>query len=119
MATTTQKRAAKGGEFGANGAWYEGGKFINTIEENGKRQVKKRSKARKVQVKPYVWVESDKQPLFSMVGDVADYVDRYDRNCDKIKPFMPVFLSGQKTSMTLEECQAACDRYNDGELFFE
>ena len=30
---TTQKRAAKGGEFGANGEFYTGGKFINTVEE--------------------------------------------------------------------------------------
>lgn len=26
----TQRRAAAGGEFGANGEWYEGGKFIAT-----------------------------------------------------------------------------------------
>ena len=33
---TTQKRAAKGGEIGANGEFYAGGKFINTVEENSK-----------------------------------------------------------------------------------
>jgi hypothetical protein len=33
----TKSRAAKGGEFGANGEWYEGGKFINTVAENAKR----------------------------------------------------------------------------------
>jgi len=32
------KRAAKGGEMGANGEWYEGGKFINTVPENRKRE---------------------------------------------------------------------------------
>lgn len=35
--TTTHSRAKKGGEFGANGEWYEGGKFINTVPENAKR----------------------------------------------------------------------------------
>lgn len=30
--TTTQRRAAAGGEFGANGEWYDGGKFIATQE---------------------------------------------------------------------------------------
>jgi hypothetical protein len=119
MAVKTQKRAAKGGEFGANGEWYEGGKFINTIEENGKREVKKQAnKVRKVQVRPYVWVESDKRPLMQMVGIGAQWIDRW--NPEKgIKPFMPYFESGYPTWMTLEECQAACDRYNAGELFFE
>lgn len=35
---TTHSRAAKGGQFGANGEWYDGGKFINTVAENGKKQ---------------------------------------------------------------------------------
>ncbi len=30
--TTTQRRAVAGGEFGANGEWYDGGKFIATQE---------------------------------------------------------------------------------------
>lgn len=29
---TGQRRAKAGGEFGANGEWYEGGKFIATLE---------------------------------------------------------------------------------------
>lgn len=33
---TGQKRAAVGGEFGANGEWYEGGKFIAT-RDNAKQ----------------------------------------------------------------------------------
>ena len=118
MAVKTQKRAAKGGEFGANGAWYEGGKFINTIEENGKREVKKRSKVRKVQVRPYVWVESDKRPLYQMVGFYAQWIDSYQPE-KGMKPFMPNWKNGRDPGMTLEECQAACDRYNAGELFFE
>lgn len=33
----TQRRAKAGGEFGANGDWYEGGKFIATEEDTIKR----------------------------------------------------------------------------------
>lgn len=36
MSTTDQKRAKPGGEFGANGEWYEGGKFIATQEDTVK-----------------------------------------------------------------------------------
>lgn len=32
MDETTQRRAKVGGEYGANGEWYEGGKFIATHE---------------------------------------------------------------------------------------
>lgn len=35
--TTTQRRAKAGGEYGANGEWYEGGKFIATEEDTIKR----------------------------------------------------------------------------------
>lgn len=55
MTTATQKRAAVGGEFGANGEWYEGGKFINTVEENAKGKAKKRTTTRKQEIAPYVW----------------------------------------------------------------
>lgn len=34
--TTTQRRAQAGGEIGANGEWYEGGKFIATQENTVK-----------------------------------------------------------------------------------
>lgn len=33
MNNDTQRRAKAGGEFGANGEWYEGGKFIATQED--------------------------------------------------------------------------------------
>ena len=55
MATATQKRAAVGGEFGANGEWYEGGEFINTVADNAKRNAKKRNTTRKQEIAPYVW----------------------------------------------------------------
>ena len=55
MATKTQKRASVGGEFGANGEWYDGGKFINTVEENAKGKAKKRTATRKQEIAPYVW----------------------------------------------------------------
>jgi len=36
MNTTIQRRARAGGEVGANGEWYEGGKFIATREDTVK-----------------------------------------------------------------------------------
>lgn len=34
------KRAPKGGAIGANGEFYEGGKFINTVPKNAKYVVR-------------------------------------------------------------------------------
>jgi hypothetical protein len=52
---TTTKRAAKGGEFGANGEWYEGGKFINTVAANRKKEGSSSRRTGKQEIAPYVW----------------------------------------------------------------
>ena len=115
---TTTKRAAKGGEVGANGEFYEGGKFINTIPENSKKEGSKpKGKPRKVQIEPYVWVFAieGKRPIFSIVGTGANYCDRY--NIAKgICPYEPCFTNGVMfTGTTYAEVKAMCDRYNAGE----
>jgi len=74
--TTTQTRAKVGGEVGANGEFYEGGKFLNTVADKGKGKPAK-AKARKVQIECGVWVVSDRTPIFQMVGAQAGYIDRY------------------------------------------
>ena len=63
--TTTHSRAKKGGEYGANGEWYEGGKFIATTERP-KAQVKIRG-ARKVEIEPCVWVESAAGSIYNEI----------------------------------------------------
>lgn len=69
---TTQKRAAKGGEFGANGEFYTGGKFINTVEENSKSLKVAKKATRKQEVAPYVWeVQPEgKISIFSRISGV-------------------------------------------------
>ena len=102
------KQAKVGGEFGANGEWYDGGKFINTIPENQKKEGSTKRKPRKVQVEPYKWVidPEGRTPIFSIVGNVAQLT------ATGIQPFPPgVAYYGE----SLENVQAFCDRYNAGE----
>ena len=116
---TTTKRAAKGGEFGANGEWYEGGKFINTIAENAKKEGSKPRRAHKIQIEPYVWVEvaGDEKAIFSIIGTGAAWIDRNDP-AKGIAPYMPAFRSGvMYNGTTLEEVQTLCDRWNAGERY--
>ena len=115
----TTKRAAKGGEFGANGEWYEGGKFINTIPENRKREGSSARRPHKIQIEPYKWVEvtGDEKAIFSIVGTGAGWIDRNDP-AKGIEPYMPAFRNGvMYNGTTLEEVQILCDRYNAGERY--
>lgn len=64
---TKQKRAKSGGEYGANGEWYEGGKFIATADRQ-KRKTQHR-KGRKVEIEPYVWVQdTGRTPIMRRYG---------------------------------------------------
>lgn len=113
---TSTKRAAKGGELGANGEWYEGGKFIATTDREKKLgSTPKAAKSRKVQIEPYVWVVDTRRPLFSFVGVGAEY----DRQTKTMRPYMPAFENFGGGVMyngtTIEEIQAICDRFNAGE----
>ena len=49
------QRAPKGGAYGANGEWYEGGKFIATTK-HPKRHGSYKPKGR-VEIEPYVYAE--------------------------------------------------------------
>ncbi len=116
---TTQKRAAANGEFGANGEWYEGGRFINTVPENAKKHGSVARKPRKIQIEPYTWVQvtGDEKAIFSIVGTGAEYIDRRDPS-KGIRPYMPAFNSGvMYTGTAIEEVQTLCDRYNAGERY--
>ena len=67
---TTQRRAKAGGEEGANGDWYEGGKFIATTDHE-KRAAKRVKGTGRVEVEPFRWEqppEPDMRPLFGLMG---------------------------------------------------
>ena len=111
-ATTTQTRAPAGGSYGANGEWYEGGKFINTVAKNGKRTGAASKASRKQEIEPYTWAfppEPGKMSLYA-----------------RSRVFM-TFLSGQAApadlkqvtldyyGLTLEQLQAWADQYNAGQ----
>jgi hypothetical protein len=119
MGTTNgTKRAAKGGEIGANGEFYEGGKFINTIPENSKKEGSHpKAKARKVQVAPYRWESNDgtKVAIFAMVGAQAQYVDRYAAKLE-IEP-SPAGVAYYGDDFHGHKVADLCARWNAGELW--
>jgi hypothetical protein len=111
MTTGTKRRAAKGGEFGANGEWYEGGKFINTVPENQKKHGShKGSGIRKVEIAPYEWVMSDgKKSIYQNLAGIHGKV---------IDGRMVIRTSEQTLNyfgQTIQEVQTLADRWNAGE----
>jgi len=109
--TTANKRAAKGGEFGANGEWYEGGKFINTVPENRKLEGSRPRGTGKQEIAPYTWevAPAGERSLYrqfaGLFGKVIDGVAIM--NCSDV--------TLRYFGKTREEAQALVDRWNAGE----
>ena len=56
MNSKSQRRAPVGGAIGANGEFYEGGKFLPSTDR-AKRKGSRPRKASKVEIEPYAWVK--------------------------------------------------------------
>ncbi len=111
MATTT--RAKKGGEFGANGEWYEGGKFINTTPENAKRYGSTTKGSGKQEIAPYVW-EVAPEGMRSIYKQIAGICAKFDRaSMQFIYAANPQILN--YIGRTQAECEDLIARYNAGE----
>lgn len=109
---TMTKRATKGGEYGANGEWYEGGKFINTIAQNHKLQGSRPArKASKSQYEPFKWAfaPEGKTSIYAKIeglfGKVYNRVLVIDTNERTLKAY----------GRTIEWCNEMAERYNRGE----
>jgi hypothetical protein len=106
------RQAAKGGEVGANGEFYAGGRFVNTIAENPKIAGSKPRKARKVEIEPYVWViaEPGQASIYQRLAGIFGRTDDAGR--------MVIQVSQQTLDYyreTLAGVQDLADRYNAGE----
>jgi len=109
--TTMTKRAKAGGELGANGEWYEGGKFINTVPENHKKHVITSCKVSKQEIAPYQWEvapEGQRSIYRAFAGIFGKLVNgRLEVLCnDQVLAY---------TGTSREAAQALADRWNAGE----
>lgn len=109
----TQKRASKGGEYGANGEWYEGGKFINTVEDNAKRSKKSSKPSRKRQVAPFVWEVQPFENAIAIFQQLSG-VEVFDRATGKFS-FNSNLTSYFATPEAIANRKEKIERYNRGE----
>lgn len=62
-------QARKGGQYGKNGEWYEGGQFLPSSEttvkgEFARAKAEKQAKPRKQEIAPYKWEVSEKKSIW-------------------------------------------------------
>ena len=71
----SQSRAKTGGEFGANGEWYDGGKFIATTDHAKKAKGAVRTGGGRVQIDSNVHAarRSDAHPLWRLLAGIEEY----------------------------------------------
>ena len=105
------KRAAAGGEFGANGEWYEGGKFINTVAENPKKEGSKPRGQRKMEIAPYVWEVAPE----GRVSLYAQFAGVFGKVIDGVAVMGCSDRTLAYFRRTREEVQHLIDRWNAGE----
>ena len=108
------KQAKKGGEFGANGEWYDGGKFINTVPENKKREGSKPKGNGKQEIAPYVWEVSEE-------GKISLY-KKFSGVFGKVVNGVAILRTDGQFQQTLnyygvkfEDAKNLIDRWNNGE----
>lgn len=68
---TSKRQAKAGGERGANGEWYPGGAFINTVPENPKGAVKKCKPTGRQKVEPDKWEVPPTEGLVAIYPQIA------------------------------------------------
>lgn len=90
-----QARAKVGGEIGANGEFYEGGKFIATAD-NAKKHKPTYRPTRKQNTAPFVWevLPENCNAIYPRMGDGVDI--RHLKATGIAKPFNGVFYEMHK-----------------------
>jgi hypothetical protein len=106
----TKTRAPAGGAFGANGEWYEGGKFINTVAQNAKGSAKSVTAQGKREIEPYVWAVAPEAGMFSIY---SRWNALWVRGVNGYEPVNETALAYYGT--TREEVQSKIDAYEAGQ----
>lgn len=118
-------KAKKGGEFGANGEFYKGGQWLNTVEENPKSSTigRQANKVKKIEVAPYVWqeVEASKVPycIYTRLSGAVKFYEsafklrdwKVDRSTANIGYFEYAGIDETKFN-------ELCDLFDNGIYFF-
>jgi len=111
-------RAPKGGAVGANGEFYEGGKFINTVAANAKKLGSKPSGSGRQEIEPYRWevAPDGKRSLFRAIAGVYGRVIQEGKTLRAILRQDDAFeTTCRYYGVTAERAAELVDMFNRGE----
>ena len=114
----TQRRAKRGGEYGANGEFYEGWKFINTTPENAKRYGSTPKGTRKQEIEPYKWEYPPTENATSLFRRIAGILAKFNWEENRFD-----FAASAQTldylGMSKAEAEQLIELYNTGTRWIE
>lgn len=110
----SKRQAVKGGETGANGEWYKGGAFINTVAENPKGSPKQKVKpCGKRNTAPGVWEIQPNPDAIALFPQLSG-IEYFDRATGTFR-FNDTLRSYFATPEAIENRKAKIAAYNAGE----
>lgn len=114
---TKQIRAKKGGEYGANGEFYQGGEFLPSSAFTVKGEFSSNRKAqqwkpRKMEIAPYKWELQPEENSISIYATIAGVFGKVINGKFEINTNEQTLSYFQKTIEEIEELAA---RWNNGE----
>jgi len=113
-------QAKKGGEYGANGEFYAGGQFVNSIAKNPKGTAATRRRAtRKQETAPYTWEvppADGLRSIFSLIAGTVATTNRQTGEMEVVAGFgdNPAWLD-RWSGLTAERVADLVAKYNAGE----
>lgn len=116
-------RAKKGGEYGVNGEFYNGGEFLPSSPYTVKGATKAEAKriTRKQEIAPYCWkvAPNGEQSIWSCIRSLVYFVEStYSKEAGKTGIVAPVSFSWKGMGWTEQgynEFKQLVERWNKGE----
>ncbi len=112
---TNTKRAKAGGEYGANGEWYEGGKFINTVPEQPKRIGSGPKATGKQEIAPYVWEVAPAEGMRSLYNRFSGVFGVVRNGIAELRADDRLPQTLEYFGVTLEQAESMIRQWNAGE----
>lgn len=108
-----QARAKVGGEIGANGEWYEGGKFIATRDNAKRAAAERKAMGRKWEIAPFEYATPPSPTARAIFGQLAFFC--FDRSTNT---FGEMVGTPDAPAEQIAKWHALRDAFNAGARWF-
>lgn len=112
-------QAIKGGQYGQNGEWYEGGQFLPNTELP-KRGGKSKRATKKQEIAPYDWQVAPTEEARSIYTFLAGTYARLNRSTQQLEAYMPYIEVCERKypQFNRQQVMDLIAKWNKGERWF-